>query len=604
MISWLTTVAPQTSFSATSSSTGVRRNNPGAGASVTDTISSATTVSHNWSQTQTATEERRTLGGFNGGPQTSQSESGITLHVLGTTDSTSTASGLNKFGDSFTASSTVTIRSVFDVTTTQTTRAYSYRPTTTTQTQVESTVSTISESSTTTTTQTATASTITHGAQQTSQSNYTDTATVSGGTVATPIAATIVQADYSEILWAVGTSAATALTGGLSAASILATSATRTTLMPWTATTTAVAANSEETTAATLSEISASVACARPTTTNTTATIVSNYNVLPHLSTTQQQATTITQATTASTTFFSSEETTFTKSTQAQTLWTPTLLTATGFTRGSIFTASTTGSSTVTRQTQVLTCETSTYSYTDEVVAYSGSDSDGNYDGHVTYTWTASTYETTSQALTTFASKPQGVTTAIAAISRSRELKSGVVDSSGLVALGYSASITATFSEFLLPVSRGASSANPRNFTLLDTSGEPIASATVSGLSLTFRDTSSSSTATLETFGSAGLSAATMPSRSAINASGLGSSETIYESIPRGVYFSGSTTFSSAGATTSYSKASTSKPWIEAVSFVAPTNVSNGGDVFTWSVTRNSHAGLADLTQSAAYSAL
>jgi hypothetical protein len=112
MISWETTVAPQTSFSGSTERSDIRRQNPGGGASITWSDRATTTSSYNWSRT----EYYSTLNGqLNpGGPVFGNTSTGY-VSVLGTTNSTQ--------GDSY------TLRSVMNITSTETTHEYTYRAT-------------------------------------------------------------------------------------------------------------------------------------------------------------------------------------------------------------------------------------------------------------------------------------------------------------------------------------------------------------------------------------------------------------------------------------------------------------------------------------------
>jgi len=611
MITWATTLDPQTSFSAVSSSTGLRRNNPGGGASITDTFSYATTVVSNWSRSATSTEQKLTTGGE------AQSESGATVSVLATTDATASATALDRFSESYEAFSTISVRNLFfSQTTTQATRSYTYRPTTTTSISVAETVSALSGELSTTSTQSATATTMTHGSQQSAQSSYTATTTVTNETIATPLAATIVQADYSEVIWAANTSAATSLAGSVVAASAFATTATRTTILPHTQTTTAISANTEETTSTVLPELSVSLVHDYTEYATATVTLVSQYTVLPHAtySTTTNRETK--QATTLNSTLLFSEETTWTKSPLTETIWLQSLTTTTSYLGGISFAGSLTTAASATREFQQLTCESSTLSFTEEVEAFSGSDSDGFYDGHITYTWTASTYESTSQALTSFAKQAKGIATSVAMVARSREFATGVRNATGGIALGYSCpGVSGPVGEFMAPVSRGASNPFPGSYELLNTASSTTGTLSIYGLSATLStptttsvgttttDTTITQTALFTTRPGTGLSAASMPSRSAFDASGLGSSETIFHSIPRGVYSSGTTTFSTSGQTSSFSRSNTSSPWVEAITFLRASSSENAANPMTWSVTRNSHSDIGGLTEAANYSA-
>jgi hypothetical protein len=86
--------------------------------------------------------------------------------------------------------------------------------------------------------------------------------------------------------------------------------------------------------------------------------------------------------------------------------------------------------------------------------------------------------------------------------------------------------------------------------------------------------------------------------------SSLGQSETLYFTLPRGVYSANGSTFSTTGKTTSLTAEegpSSAAPL--PVSFIVGTTSANAADQIWWTAPRNSHASLQGLTQSAAYSA-
>lgn len=626
MISWPISLDPQTHSAQTLFSTGVERNNPGAAASISDTFNYETRVSSNWSFSATTTFFRRTYGSYNlggtTGPQEAQSDAYVEAFFLATTDSTSTASGIDRYGDTFTSGVSVSTRSILADTTTQTTRAYSFYPTATTLVPTTFYTSSLSsDSATTLTSATSLQSISIYGAQTTTPSSFTTTTTFTDEVVATPIFATVIEAEPGEVIWAVPTSAATTLTNTVQAASSAGTSTTRTTIYPWTATESLTFyANTDETTSQSVSAASTTITHRSTSQQQTTRASVADYNVLPNATSEQSLQTVVLTNTTASSTYFSESSVTFTKTTSTETAYFVTLSTASAYTLGSSYRTTTAAHSTSTRQYAPIFAETSTSSYSEEVEAYTPSegtttlytlDASGNtinsatetFQDYLTYTWTATTYGTTTHAITTLSRQPQGMTTSMPSISLSREYKYGVIDSTGGVGLGYSAPLAGSAVIDLRPISRGASIVFPSVYLVSNSDASVTASVTISGLSSTYRAQSDTTTSSglLSVFGDAPLGATTANVRSVMDASSIGASETIYQSLPRGAYASNGSSFSTTGKTSFSTQGGGSSAWLEPLSFVVPYTGFNSASPLWWTVSKSSHPELTSATVSDAY---
>jgi hypothetical protein len=288
------------------------------------------------------------------------------------------------------------------------------------------------------------------------------------------------------------------------------------------------------------------------------------------------------------------------KSTLTETLCAESSTTATAFLNGSSYRTSTTISQTYTRLAAPVTVESSTYSETFDVIAYANDDTDQEY------TWTGTFFSTTSNSLTTSVEK-QGVTTSLQTAAKSYERKQGMVDSAGSLALGYSLATNlgeaGSFAlPLLLPVSRGASSLSPATFTF----GDESASATFSDLSATLSFTNGSSTTlTLQPFGSP-LPSYSGPTSfaSVADPASLGQSETVYVTIPRGVYSTQGGTFSTTGQTTSATRGQgTSSAAPLPISFFVGQGQTAYVAQLLWTVPQNSHPSSSILTAATAYSA-
>jgi hypothetical protein len=597
MITWATTVAPQTEAFSFSSVSEVRPQNPGGGASVTITVTGRATTQIIWSKTIYSTAGSLVGGG-----------AGNTESVLGTTNSTSYQTN----SDEAEVNPSITVRSVVNQTSTETTRQYTYRPTatgttatTTLGSTASGTITTLGSFIPTTETYTSTFS----GTVLTATETCLSTTTVAQETVATPIFATVIVADKNEVIWVANTTAATALSG-IRAASAVATSTTRTTIMPWTPTVTAVQANSTETTAVNLSAILAQFSYSQTAFAAFTQTEVEDYESLPHKTITDGGLSRSLSATQISATVAEAQTITVTKSAGTETRYVESNTTARAFTNGASFSSNGTTTGTIERQHTVPTAESSTFSFTEEVIAYSVPETwDNSEEDWTEYTWTASFQSSTLNSLTDFARQSQGITTSVAVASTAYEARSGVVDSTGGIALGYSLNSTLGTGFGATKVSRHASSAFPSSgeFDQGGTSQNISASFSKLSVSLSFPGSTSTTTTTavLSPFGAA-LSVRAGPSewRSALNASGLGKSETVFITLPRGVYSANGSTFSTTGQTTSFASGNTATSAVPLpVSFIVPVTGLATADKIWWTASRNSHESLGGLTQAAAYSA-
>jgi hypothetical protein len=235
------------------------------------------------------------------------------------------------------------------------------------------------------------------------------------------------------------------------------------------------------------------------------------------------------------------------------------------------------------------------------VIAYNDNDLENPY------TWTASNYSTTSNLLTTFARRSQGITTSFAVGSKSHEAYNGVVDDEGNIRLGYSfnRNLSAAANDLTVSVSRGVLSIFP-NSNVFPASG---VSATFSSLSATLalpgETSTTTTTAEVTPFGEP-IQVFSAPNqwRSAVDPSSLGRSETVYLTLPSGVYSTEGSTFSTSGKTTSFASgagASSAAPL--SVSFIVGNTNLVSADKIVWSASRNSHPSLAPLTSASAYSA-
>lgn len=588
MISWEVSADPQTQFIGFESQSDIRPSNPGGGASITVTNTGATTKSSMWSRSHTISD-RVSFGAAIGGN---------TLFVLGTTNSTSTVSN----SDGVTTGSSVTILSTINTTSTQTNREYTYTYGATGTATIETTAyaTTLVGSSKSTTFVSTEEQIITTTAEETEIGTETCLSTTTGDdTIATPDRATIYAAEANEIIWVANNTIATDLTG-LVAASAVATSTTQATIFPWYNLVTAIQANTTETTEVILPVISASFSFASSQIVNYQRNEVDETGELPHQNILVNAISRQTNASNLDFTIAPEETITVAKTTLTETLCAHSSTTATAFLNGASFKTSTTISQNYTRLAAPVTVESSTFTETFDFIAFVDGDTDQEFTGTGTFK------STTSNSLTTYFEN-QGVTTTVMPVSKSVERQEGVVDSLGNLALGYSLSpnlgAVGSFAlPLLLPVSRGASSLSPATFTFADES----ASATFFKLSATLSFTNGSSTTlTIQPFGSP-LPFYAGPSvlASVADPSSLGQSETLYITMPRGIYSNTVGTFSTTGQTTSATRnegISTATPF--SVSFFAGQPAEAYAAQLVWSVPRNSHPSSSILTVAAAYSA-
>jgi hypothetical protein len=594
MISWETTVAPQTSFSGSTEQSDVRRNNPGGGASVTLSDKATTTSSYNWSRTEYYSTLNKELNP--GGPVFGNTSTSY-VSVLGTTNSTQ--------GNSY------TLRSVINITSTEATREYTYRATGTETVETTAHTTTVFEGESQTFAWSVPAiSTITTTTGFATAAESRLTTTTGADTIATPIRATVLVADKNEVIWAANTTAATALSA-LQAASSVATSGTRFTIMPHTATMVALAANATETTEVALPLVSGSFEHAQSNFTVNERPIVEDYNFLPHQTSLGFGGSFVTLATNRQFTVVAAETITATKSRATETRCAQSTTTALAHLNGESFSSSQTLTSTFSREHTLLTAESSTVSMTETVLAYNIPSNSPITSQWTAYTWTQTFASTTSNQLTTFQRQSQGMTTSAATPLQSYEGRSGVVDVSGSAKLGYTMASTIGLPDDVtqVQISRNLSSVFPATRQFLSEEGASYISATLSGMSATLAFPGSTSTTTTTTsvsaFGDAPrVYGGTSTLRSAIDAASLGQSETLYFTLPRGVYSANGSTFSTTGKTTSLTAGegpSSAAPL--PVSFIVGTTSANAGNQIWWTVSRNSHASLQELTQAAAYSA-
>ena len=523
---------------------------------------------------------------------------GNTLFVLGTTNSTIEATN----SDGVTTGSSVTVKSTLNITSTATNReyTYTYRATGTETTATTAYATTLVGSAKSTTFVSTGQAVLTTTGEGTEIGTETCIATTTGAdTIATPERATVYAAEANEIIWVANNTAATDLSN-LVAASFVATSTTRATVQPWYNLVTAIQANTTETTEVVLPEISADFSYASSALANYTRNEVDNTNELPHKNIGVDAVSRRTSATNLAFTIAPEDTITVAKSTLTETLCAESSTTATAFLNGSSYRTSTTISQIYTRLAAPVTVESSTYSETFDVIAYANNDTDQEY------TWTGTFFSTTSNSLTTSVEK-QGVTTTFQTAAKSYERKQGMVDSAGSLALGYSLATNlgeaGSFAlPLLLPVSRGASSLSPATFTF----GDESASATFSDLSATLSFTNGSSTTlTLQPFGSP-LPSYSGPTSfaSVADPASLGQSETVYVTIPRGVYSTQGGTFSTTGQTTSATRGqgTSSAAPLPISFFVGQGQTAYVGQIL-WTVPRNSHPSSSILTAATAYSA-
>ena len=214
------------------------------------------------------------------------------------------------------------------------------------------------------------------------------------------------------------------------------------------------------------------------------------------------------------------------------------------------------------------------------------------------------------------------------AVSRSRDFHEGIYND-GAVAGGYSCQQIGFVNFGMFPeVSRSVSSIMPTvapYMTTFESSFEgedgeggtysatfgqatEAGTMTVSGLSVTIQPSSATgtnSTATdsfeLQPFGSGRLRSIGAETKSAINGTSLGASESVYQTLAAGVYSEGTSTFSTSGGCRSWESGGDSQAVPIALSYIAPRATRNGASPIWWTVSRNSHESFRDLTRASNY---
>jgi hypothetical protein len=612
MITWATTVDPLTQSFATSSSYSVEADDANVLNSRTESKERFTISFQNWSSSSTWSSSANTRI-----DQTQVFLNSAESHsVLGTTDSTSF--GLN--GTS-TTGFFYTRRSVLNVTSATTTKTYSYRATGTTEstrsypstttasTTTSHNATTQSTATTRTTTTESSGTTITTTASQTAQDTCYTTVTTAAETVRTPVLATIVQADKDEVIWAVNTSSATSVSASLFAATAVGTSTTRTTVLPWIQTTTATQSSFTHTTSYTASAVTGSVAYQTESFIPATTTSVSNYFRIPNQTITATSESFSFGNAATSFTVASSQAITATIAVSTETVVTNTTGTWRGYKRGQSYSTTHQQTTTLTRRYAPTWVTSRTSTSMMQVVGYTATTTTVGAQTTLTgsYNWAYSYTTSNSNDLTTFARSVEGIETAQATeLIISREGYSGVVDESGDVFLGYTCDeeLGNIFGSITASVSRSVISLVPATHEYFSGSSL-VGSLTVSGLSATAKESGQSETTTLDLqpFGAAIFTTQALVSSSAFDASFLGKSESVYQTLPMGVYSSSDSTFSTTVGASSWESDGGSRPALVLLTYVrAAVNAQSGGPL-TWTVKRNHHPSSAALTQAAAYSA-
>lgn len=596
MITWLETVAPQTARSTSRTETIVAP----FGFEIS-TVYRVLTTFQNWSKSETLSLATSSF------LDTTYTQSRKTLSVLGTTTSTSAVSSGSAFKD-LTLESYFTVKSVFETTTTQTTRPYTFNQvgSTTSQTTFYTTATTES-GKTTATTQSAATTIFTTGSQS-AQSTHIVTTTASGSVINTPMHATVVQAEAGEVIWVANTSAATDVSG-VFAASAVATSTTKTTIHPVTHTVDAVAADPSSTFTVANNLSSGSIARKSPNWSQTMSSTVENYNALPNKTVEVEFRTPVILVNaTAQYTAQNAQTLTITGQAETQALIATRPTTISGFTAGSSYEQSVQTTMTMTKHRQKETVE---------VFTTSTEGTPGNATTYFTNGTTSISYTTANKGTTgvtngqtVFSTIKQSVQMFLQSANNSWiEAYHGARGSNGEIAVGYSCSVNFGNIQNLAALqSRDVYAMFPRQTTNDSNNFE----LSFSGLSVTYKHTSATETSSLvvSTFGT--------PQRnfkfgqnvsllSGIRPDGLGESETAYRTIQRGAYWNGSTTLSFAAVASSYTNGQ-SVGWLEPISGIsaATATATNGGNTpnqIWWTTSRNSHQSNSVLTQAAAYSA-
>jgi hypothetical protein len=510
--------------------------------------------------------------------------------VLGTTNSTASTVSGNNF-ENTTEIVSVTIKALFETTTTQTTRPYTFSPVGQTTTQTTNYTTATSTDGPTTSSLQKTTTTLWTAAVQSTQSSYIATTTFLGSDINTPIYATVVQAEENEVLWVADTSAATDLSG-IIAASQVAQSTTKTTIFPWTETFLAQSVDPQSTYTVSNAKIGGLLAHQVPIWSETVTTSVTYYEHLPHYTEMVEHRTPVSiVGATHEYTVREDQTLTIVGADQTLTLLASIPTTAIGFTAGSSYSLSQPTTITYTEIRQQKTAEVSTY--TNSLTLFPFTSETNSTEEGLTYTIT--TYREMPQAICVFYD--------FAPSSRCYEGYFGVVGSNGEIAVGYSCNPNfGPIEKVVALCSRNVFSLFPSTF--INDNGQN--QLTVSGLSITYRPITETQTSSfvLETFGTPErnyFDAAEDNVLSGLKPGSLGASETIYKTTRRGVYWNGLTTQSFNNVASSY-RSGSSFGWIEPISGISadtlPPPLQNQ---IYWTVSRNGHQGLNQLTQGGAY---
>jgi hypothetical protein len=600
MITWATTVAPETLYSSTGSSASTQNANPGAAASITVSITEANTYWQNWSRSSWSETYARA-----GDPGGGNASSDSTVSVLGLVNSSAAKTRIAQNGNTVSYERSYTLRSVLNATSATTTRSYTYRatalsastysiPTTSSSGSVTFTRSTSVNGNNVTTLSTATAQ----------ETRYT-TVTTPIETVRTPILATIVQADKDEVIWAANSSAATQRLDFV-AASNFATTATRTTVLPWTQTEGVLQKHSSQSSQIVTAQLSQSITFAVQGFAQATLTSISNYNALPHQtrtfagqtpSTTASQSNlTIANAASATANNSVAENVFYTSSVHLPVTRNQMAFNSTTTQTGTRFVNATrpyaeTFSSSRTFEIPAVSLETITVS---TLVGGTVTTTTGT-----SYTWTGTATTSRANFLTTFAIVPQGASVFTpGAVSISRDCLQGVYDN-GQIADGYSCPELGIVSDALAQISRSVSSMFPKSTTI------ESGSLTISSLSGTLNNTDNETQSFVFTpFGTGRLLLNQAgPNSSDFNAAHIGAAESFYQTLSAGVYTSNGGSFSTSGGCQSWAAGAGSRPPLFAVSHIGPSAARNGASPIWWTVSRNSHAAHGVITAANNYSA-
>lgn len=596
MITWQTTVAPDTSFSSVNGGTVTQRNNPGAGSTTTDTFTFGTTIVRNWSRSATTISSAAAPVGA--------LFSTSSVSVLGTVNSTDS--------NSFTRLSTV------GLTTTQTTRAYTFQetglkaftraiPSSTTATSVFG-----NQTNTVTTSTFATQATSSLGTISTVSAVENAITTIIGApTIATPIFATVVVAERNEVIFAAETTAASDSSSVFAPATDAATTFTRITVMPWTQTTTFYEAAESESTATSFPAETYSMTLGRTTDASTQITTV-NFFELPNKTNTVQATTGTTESYPATFTVYPQTNLTLRKSQFTTTDIVQSTITVPAEAYGLSFESSFLAYTTASRLTTLGTARTETESYSEDGLTRT---------------------EETSIEITSFAPIPHRIGIFQPRnISQSYNFFSGAYDD-GAIAGWFTCDEEIGAGAILPSISRGVRSVLPTTFVYSSSFAvtfedeeepgvdyEQAGSATISGLSVTILPQDSDNTS--QTFDSSSFELSAegqalqthLPAdqivqgrndetRFGYDLQNLGASETFFQTIGPGVYKTSGQTFSTTWEFSSFVSGGSSREWIEPLSYLGPSNQKIGADLLTWSGLQNAHPDSSILTVGSNYGA-